>query len=210
MSQHHYTCRAKKILQLAIGMNGGTTLFTVDTFKGSEQSRINGGTLTISGDFGPWGYTWTHCGEGSFLDFLTGLSFDYAMNKLASRSEMQRFDDDGTRKEIVRRIIELRREGVLQREQARAYYDGVQDHSFCDHHEVIEVLSDIAWHESVNNGDFCYSRPTTLFEAVYGNDPYNVSLCHSPAAYLETFWEHVWPVFLVELGKVLAEQENAA
>lgn len=203
MSDSEYTCRVKKITQLAITRHGGTTLVTIDTFKGKDDSRVNGGTIQISGDFGPWAHTWTHVGDGSFVDFLGELSFDYAMNKLVGSEKLYEFDFDRTVEGVRSRIIELRHEKSLVREQAREYWDELLEMDASGEWEFFDSLNAISWYD----GDGKYVCLTT---ALYSDDLSEVSVFTSPKGNTVYFWENLWPIILVELRKALELQEQAA
>lgn len=203
MTDSKYTCRVKQITQLAITRHGGTMFVTVDTFKGQGDSRVNGGTIQISGYFGPWAYTWTHVGEGSFIDFLGELNFEYAMNKLVGRQDLYEFDLDRTLERVKSRIIELRVVNDLQREQAREYWDELENIEPTTEREFFDALNDIYWCDG-------YESFVSLFSALYDDDISEVPVLTSPKGNMVYFWENLWPIILVELRKALESQEIAA
>lgn len=200
MADSKYTCRVKQVTQLAITRHGGTTLVTVDTFKGKDGSRVNGGTIQISGDFGPWAHTWTHVGDGSFVDFLGELSFDYAMNKLVGSEKLYEFDFDRTAEGVRSRIIELRHEKSLVREQAREYWDELEGMDVDGERDFFECLNSISWYD--DDGQY-----VCLTTALYGDDLCDVSVRTSPKGNTVYFWENLWPIILTELRKAMEPQE---
>ncbi|WP_339118922.1 hypothetical protein [Halomonas sp. BMC6] len=203
MSEANYTCRVKKVTQLAISRHGGTTYVTVDTFKGNSESRVNGGTIQISGDFGPWSHTWTHVGDGSFIDFLGKLNFDYAMNKLLGCDDLYVFDAEQTINGIRKTVLERRRENELTAEQAREYWDELANIDATTEREFFDSLNDISWYGG--RGDF-----VSLTSALYDDDISQMPILTSPKGNTLYFWENLWPIVLVELRKVFDAKELAA
>lgn len=203
MSEANYSCRVKQVTQLSITRHGGTTHVTVDTFKGNSESRLNGGTIQISGDFGPWGHTWTHIGDKTFIDFLGKLSFDYAMNKLVGREDLYGFDFDRSVEGIRSRIIELRHGKSLEKEQARAYWDELENIEASTESEFFNALNDISWYGG-------HQSFISLTSALYDDDFSEVPVLTSPKGNTAYFWEDLWPIVLVELRKVFDAKELAA
>ena len=203
MADSKYTCRVKQVTQLTITRNGGTTTVTIDTFKGKDESRVNGGTIQISGDFGPWAHTWTHIGSGSFVDFLGELSFDYAMNKLVGSERLYEFDAEQTIAGVREQIIESRKENELEFEQAREYWDELESLDVDGERDFFECLNSISWYDG--NGKY-----VCLTTALYGDDLCGVSVSTAPKGNTVYFWENLWPIILVELRKALEPQEAAA
>jgi hypothetical protein len=58
-----YKATRKNVTQISIAGNGGLTRATVSKFRGWQG--CDAGSLAITGDFGPWEYTWTSIGEGT-------------------------------------------------------------------------------------------------------------------------------------------------
>lgn len=196
-----YTCAVRKVTQLAINRNGGVTHVTFHPFKGSDESRVNGGTLTIDGDFGPFSHTWTHIGGGDFVDFLESLSFDYAMNKL-SPERIEQFDGDKTRGLIKQAIIERRKDGEITAPQARHFWDEVDHLDLDSEHDAYRDLCDVEWSGVEPDGDRLYQH-LTLLDGVFGGDPTAIPFGTSTRGNLEYFWNEVWPIILVEMRKAI-------
>lgn len=92
---------------------------------GEEWARIwitDDGCFTTISDYGNWGYWWS-CPGCEFRKFLCRCDEGYLSSKL-SQGEHE-FDGEATVEAIRRRIVELRRERQLTREQAHEEWERV-------------------------------------------------------------------------------------
>ena len=192
-----YTCTAQQVTRLSIRRNGGITHVMFHPFSSGEQ--INGGSLVITGDFGPFTHTWTHIGSGSFIDFLESLEFDYAMTKL-SPQDIEVFDGDKTRDRIKKEIIDRRLEGYITAAQARHFWDEICHLDLDSENDAYRDLSEIEWSGIDPDGDRLYSH-LTLLNALFGGDLSDIPLGKSVRGNLEYFWREMWPIILVEIRK---------
>jgi ribonucleotide reductase alpha subunit len=99
--------------------------FRAKTF-GWASCTINESTgdLAITSDWGNFAFQWNprHIGSPSLHAFIGRGSLDYLANKLIPGS-CYVFDEEATTSEFRRLIIEARREGRLERDQARDFWD---------------------------------------------------------------------------------------
>lgn len=145
------------------------------------------GVFSCYSSFGTYAYCWTHIGTATLKEFLSGLDFDYFMGK--TRQGYRRFDPDATVKGVKEYIIERRRDGSLDRTDARNAWTDADDLWQNDSHEFFEAL--------------CSSGPLMK---LYGGDYYDIAR-ERPDGNSRGFWEKIWPEFL---NKIRAPAEAAA
>lgn len=142
------------------------------------------GCLSIMSDWGNYGYWWTHPGC-EIRQFLCGIDDSYLLGKLCS-GQRDVVDDQGTERAIKGRILDLRRRGVLSRDDARREWDHVSGCSFDN---------DVGVHE--------WYLGTELDDA-YELPRYE----KSPQA--QAFVKHAWPLFVVALRRDIGAPLRAA
>jgi hypothetical protein len=175
MANSEYKVSRKAVEQIIIKGRGGSTRITVSKFNGFQG--CDGGSLAITGDFGPWEYTWSSIGSETFGQFLFGLDKQYAMQKLAG-SDYFRFDPEATEREIKRDILELRRDDSIDREKAREFYCQADEFS-------AEMDATVAYCE----------RPELLY-GLFDGDPI---VCKAYSGTVNTFWDEIWPLIVREI-----------
>lgn len=184
MSQREYKVSRKTVEQILINGGGGRTRVTVSKLKGF--SDCDGGSLSITGDFGPWEHTWSSIGAETFGQFLSTLDKQYAMQKLAGPN-CYRFDSEATEREVKRNILELRRDGSLNHEDARVYYDQA-DGIGAEHDATV-----------------AYTDRQEILYGLYECDPI---VCKAYTGTVNTFWDEIWPLVVQEI--LASEREKAA
>jgi hypothetical protein len=80
---------------------------------------------TVSG-YGNYAYFWSHAGE-DFRRFLCDVDSCYLLGKLCGRRD--EYDGKATVKAVKRHILEQRRSGGFDREEARKEWDILSEHS---------------------------------------------------------------------------------
>jgi hypothetical protein len=149
------------------------------------------GEITIQSSFGTWGYVWTACGV-PFKRFLMRAEFDYVFTKFMG-VKLQRHDGDGTLQQLRRDIIEQRRQGSIDKTEARDVWSAVDweseriesDPTSCGY-ALMEVARQI--------GD---SHPMHDHFA----DPCAWSMATRPDSQAVGFWRELWPSFIAELRR---------
>jgi len=139
------------------------------------------GVFTGYSSFGNYAYQWRSIGSDTLKEFLRGLNFSYFMGK--TRTGYLQFDHEATVDGIKTAIIEQRREGAIDRDDARA-----------------------AWHdlEQIDAGNsvdrffdgFCSSNPLMK---VYGGGNGDIAR-ERPDGDSRGFWEKIWPEFLKQIS----------
>jgi hypothetical protein len=82
--------------------------------------------LSIISDYGEFGYCWSHIGE-DWRRFLSGLDMHYAMNKMLGARFRVPLTIDEAEQYGRQTIIQYRREGSLDADDARKLWDGLTD-----------------------------------------------------------------------------------
>lgn len=134
-------------------------------------------SLTVNSDYGLMGYIWSHCGE-PYYQFLRGMSFDYAMNKMLGDRFM--VFDSALHGEAIRK------------EMQNALNTG--DISKDDYDEFLEAL-DMAESERDRGEFYHHIRDYKCF------DEFELFRLQSekPSGQATEFWATVWPQFLDQL-----------
>lgn len=154
------------------------------------------GEITIQSSFGTWGHVWTACGE-PFKQFLASLSFDYVFTKFMG-TKLDRYDGEGTLREIKKDILRRRREAALTHNEARDVWGAVMDESeriesdetSCGY-ALMEIASNLSEHHQMRDN---FADPMA-WVFVTRHDSQAVG-----------FWRDLWPAFV---GALKAEMQPA-
>lgn len=122
---------------------------------------------------------WNARGPDSLRQFLVGLDRSYAMGKLFNRRSLEEYDEERTKAELRRLIIEYRRDGFWNREESRDLWDQV---------EAADSAEDIA---NMHNLDAPYEH-----------------IRYKPKACADWFWNHVWSAFVAHLRSEIATAQH--
>ncbi len=141
------------------------------------------GYFSTVSDYGNYAYYWGDAGE-CFRKFLSRLGPDYYLSKFGVRDE---YDGGETLKAVKRSIIEQRRRGDLDREEAREEWDLLEENSWLDQRDNF-----VLWLQHTKLGD--------AYEYA----------CSSISGEARGFAEHVWPAFAAMLRAELASEAKAA
>jgi hypothetical protein len=138
------------------------------------------GVFACYSSFGTYAYCWTHIGERTLKEFLRGLNFDYFMGK--ARPGYRRFDAEATVKGIKQSIIEQRRDGYINKSDARNAWTDAEGLWHDNQHEFFEQLCSSAPLMKFYDGDYCDIGRET------------------PDGNSRGFWEAIWPEFLKQIS----------
>ena len=95
------------------------------------------GEITIKCATRNYSYYWGAMGKGCKIrDFIQKCDIHYLAGKLAPKMPLTTVDDDKLAETIKIRVIELRKEGELDKDEAREYFDNAR---FADDHSDPEV-----------------------------------------------------------------------
>ncbi len=135
----------------------------------------DGGSIDIQSDYGSFNYIWYLVGD-SFYDFLRSLDFDYFMGK--TRPDYKVFDYDASIKAIKVSLIENRKQGNLTRQQAREFWNDVENMGHCSTTaEFYDCIAQVAHIEEIYyDWDFpMYDKPSYQTK-LFWNGPWQ-ALC---------------------------------
>lgn len=122
----------------------------------------NGGLFNAQSDYGSYSYSWPNHGRESFKHFILELVKDksYFLGKVSSNNY---YYQDKTENAWKEKVIELRKEGELDKGQARELWDEIIDF---DYYTSAESLQ----HECYENDIVCKycPEPWEEFELVTG------------------------------------------
>jgi hypothetical protein len=149
------------------------------------DAKGKSGRISIASDFGGWQYYWGACGC-SFKEFLISLDIHYVAGKFG---EGRWFDAEKTVKLYKELILQDRRREEITAEAAR------------------DMWTDLEGLEDCNSESFYYefTNSSALNEHFEDGPDY----CYSVSPQFKAFWERVWPVFITELKKEIAEPVTA-
>lgn len=156
------------------------------------------GEITIQSSFGCWGYIWTACGS-PFKRFLQRIEFDYAFGKFMGE-KLRRYDGLATLSNISSQVLRQRRENRLDSHQAHEAWQAIADEDDRIEHgsrtDFGYAMLDIA-------GALGRDHPMREFFA----DPCAWPVATRYDAQAESFWRHIWPLFIEALKQ--EEQQPA-
>ena len=170
--------------------------YDVRSGKGHDWAVImvdeRGGVLQILSDYGEWSHAWPHHGRKSFKHFLVELGRDtyYLMNKLHGTPDA--FQEEKTKVEFRKRILELRRDSTLTKDEARDAWQLIEDADWQSSESVWHTVSD-------NYKEFEQICPDVELPIV----------CDWPADLL-AFVQRLWPIFVDAIRKEIEEEAHVA
>lgn len=139
--------------------------------------RGNGFTFSMVGSYVDGGHYWPSPGK-DWRNFLKTISLDYFGTKILT-VDFREFDPAGTIVHIKRKLIEWRKDGYMDREHARDFWDAlrVREDDLFSEVQVFEWFS-----------RFCV-------------DPYDVTdlIRRAPHQQFTQFYNHLWPKVLAQL-----------
>lgn len=137
----------------------------------------NGFTFSMVGSYVNGGHYWGGPGN-DWRSFLKKIDADYFGTKILAGDYME-FDPDSTVAFIRQKVIEWRKDGYMDRDQARALWDEVYR----------------------REGDLQYEVQVFEWFSQYCIDPYDATefIRRVPHQQFTQFYNHLWPKFLAQL-----------
>jgi len=148
-----------------------------------------GGSLDIQSDYGSYSHIWVDIGPGPFLKFLCELEYDYFMRK--TRGEYRPFDAEATRRELVRWVLDARRQRSIDGALAREHFGEA-----C-RYETHQLMSAEAFY-----GQFSHSMCGFV-----GGEPPSRTRDNEET---RRFWQLIWPMLTGAWRRELELQQVAA
>lgn len=161
----------------------------------TRTSMYCGGEIQIHSSFGSWGHSWSSCAV-PFKRFLVGAEFDYVFTKFMG-TKLDRFDGEGSAREVLKWIIEDRRHSGISKAEAREAWDAFDDvrsMAECGEHDFGMAMMDVA-------------RSLDRRHPMHDNfaDPCGWPKVTKYDMQAQGFWRQLWPLF-IEALKAEAEQ----
>jgi hypothetical protein len=163
----------------------------------SEKVRYCGEIL-IHSTFGSWANSWTHCGC-RFKKFLTFADFDYLFTKFMG-GNLHTFDGEKSLKSLRKRVIEFRRNGSLDKDDARELWGEISDNRDMLAGRSVEMWVEILSRVSMDTR----SRDIKRFL----EEPWNLTESSDDMSAVG-FWRDLWPDFKAELVAEIREPAEA-
>jgi hypothetical protein len=157
------------------------------------------GEIIINSTFGCWANVWTACGE-PFKQFLLDAEFDYVFTKFMG-AKLEVWDGEGSVKSLRRLLLEYRRIGDLDKEEARKLWDEIDANEYeleSSSNDFVECASRIADDIDSRGVHRLLSEPWELTTTQHDHQAVG-------------FWRELWPEFTQALrAEVAAESQPLA
>lgn len=144
------------------------------------------GEIMIHSSFGNWGHTWTACAE-PFKAFLLGVEFDYMFTKFMG-NDLRRFDGARSFNEVQRKVIDERRQGTLNHDEARNLWNDLDLHRDRAESSLPDFVGAMY--------DASRGHPRKVTEML--SEPWEMAATKYDAQ-AEGFWRELWPEFTAAL-----------
>jgi hypothetical protein len=143
------------------------------------------GRIQIASDYGAWQYYWGAAGE-NFKVFLTKLGIDYVADKFGCDKH---FDDVATKESWKESVKEAFGSGDIGEKHYKNLLQEIEE---------IDCLSATDFQIALNDGEYLLK----FFE-------YMPDFSYRIVPHFQRFWDDVWPCFIAELKKELAENPQS-
>lgn len=153
-----------------------------------------GGSVDIQSDYGNYAFTWGAIGKDSLIEFLVDLNLGYAMNKL-TEYKLYELDFKGTIQKMKKELLSQRRDGYIDKEQARDAWDDL-----CENIEGGAESEDAIYSNLHHTGYF--------LEYVWGDDSCNLDFINSIKPQVQMFWDRIWSCFVNEWKKEIEDNKK--
>lgn len=155
---------------------------------GNDGKPRECGEILIHSSFGSWANSWGHMGV-PMDSFLAKVERGYCAEKFMG-SNAYRFDGELSVKGLRERVLEWRRDGTFEKDEARAVWDWISEND-----DRLESSPDLFVETMYDGQRYCeLKRPAEhFFEEPW--ERIRTSLDHQFAC----FWRDLWPVFVKHL-----------
>ncbi|WP_024516941.1 hypothetical protein [Bradyrhizobium sp. Tv2a-2] len=141
------------------------------------------GVFSAYTSFGTYAYCWSHIGTATLKEFLSDIEFGYFMGKTIGRRDYMEFDFHATIKGMKDYIKERRRDGAVDKVEARDAWDDVER---IENRQSVELFVE----------DVYDSRPICH---AYRHD-FDEVIRNRPSPQCVGFWQVIWPEFLKQIA----------
>lgn len=155
---------------------------------GNDGAPRECGEILIHSGFGSWAHSWGHLGM-PFKTFLLKAERDYIATKFIG-ADAYKFDGELSVRELRKRLLRWRREGQLNKEDARQLWDYIDESEF----ELESSERDFVDAMQQASSELVPSRQLLRFV----QEPWE-QLATSLDSQFAGFWREIWPTFLEQL-----------
>lgn len=161
--------------------------------QGTRESGSTWGYISVISGYGNFGHCFSCC-SGEFRRFLCGLNRDYLMGKFFG-SALQVFDNDKAATDLKKFLIDRRRHGGVEKEEAREMWNHLVDihtNGYQSQETFYTALCE-RWDKRFWDWEAWSIGGTVMNPQALG------------------FWETIWPVFVAALrAEIKSETQEAA
>jgi hypothetical protein len=167
------------------------------SFEWAEVVLGSNGFFSAVSDYGNYSFRWTHFGDRDFRAWLLGVDEHYVRSKIMACSNRKSdiYDDRSSLQAARRAICELRREGWLEKEDARAAWDEIDD-------DYGQLHTEFEWNDWAN-----HSRGAHLIGGY--RDLYEEMFREMPEPQSRQFVERILPRLKEAIRAELAAEQPA-
>ena len=152
------------------------------------------GEILINSGFGQWAYSWGHLGV-PFKRFLLKAERGYIATKFMA-ADAHKFDGQLTVRELRLRLLRWRKEGQLNKDEARQLWDYIEQNEF----ELESSTHDFVGAMQQAETELISTKAIIRFL----QEPWE-HIATSLDIQFAGFWREVWPVFLDQLRSEIEE-----
>ena len=161
---------------------------------GNDGTPRECGEILINSGFGQWAYSWGHLGV-PFKRFLLKAERDYIATKFMA-ADAYKFDGQLTVRELRLRLLRWRKEGRLNKDEARQLWDYIEQNEF----ELESSMHDFVGAMQQADTELISTKAVIRFL----QEPWE-HIVTSLDIQFAGFWREVWPVFLDQLRSEIEE-----
>ncbi len=143
------------------------------------------GTVDCQSDYGDYCHRWTSIGNSTLKEFICKIDFQYAMRKLAGKED--HFDFYRTIIHMKRDVINLRKEGSLEKDEAAGIWKELKNLSHSD-----------------SSDEFYSNLEETIVQEIWPEFYEYFYYDFQPQAYF--FWIYIWLPFIDRIKKEIKDK----
>jgi hypothetical protein len=155
---------------------------------GNDDTPRECGEILINSSFGQWAHGWGHMGV-PLKAFLLDIDRGYAAGKFLGSAALK-FDGNLTVRQLQMRLLSWRKEGQLDRYEARQVWDYIEaseDELKCSANDFVNAMQ-------YGQTELIPTKAVRRFL----QEPWEL-LASSIDIQFAGFWREIWPVFLEQL-----------
>lgn len=163
--------------------------------KGNDDRPREIGEILIHSSYGSWAYQWGHLGV-PFKAWLAKTDDKHYIAGKFLADKAYKFDGEKTVKGLRERVIEWRKVGDLEKEQARLIWDWIEENEL-ELETSVDSFVNRMYDGPRDCDDMTRSTGARFFE-----EPWEYTATSLDRQF-DGFWTHVWPAFQQALREEL-------